>query len=84
MDRLSSKGPGGEDTYTTHLPAGRYGDVKDIANVAVFLFSPAARYISGQVFAVDGACEALRTLQVPYPQSVLDPDAVAHMIKPRL
>ena len=29
MDRLSSKGPGGEDTYTTHLPAGRYGDVKN-------------------------------------------------------
>ena len=84
MDRLSSKGPGGEDTYTTHLPAGRYGDVKDIANVAIFLFSPAARFITGEVIAVDGGAEHLRTLQLPYPQSVVDPDAVAQMIKPRL
>ena len=83
MDRLSAKGPEGVQ-YTTMYPLGRDGQIQDVANAAVFLFSPAARYISGQVFAVDGACEALRTLQVPYPQSVLDPDAVAHMIKPRL
>ena len=70
------------------LLIGKHGQTIDalqyLANAAVFPFRPAARYISGQVFAVDGACEALRTLQVPYPQSVLDPDAVAHMIKPRL
>ncbi|KAI0716134.1 NAD(P)-binding protein [Cerioporus squamosus] len=84
MDRLSSKGPDGNSNYTMHLPAGRLGDVKDIANATVFLFSPAARYITGQVLAVDGGAEHLRTLQLPYPQAVLEPDAVTHMIKPRL
>ncbi len=84
MDRLSSKGPDGNSNYTMHLPLGRLGDVKDIANATVFLFSPAARYITGQVLAVDGGAEHLRTLQLPYPHAVLDPDAVTHMIKPRL
>ncbi|KAI0762330.1 NAD(P)-binding protein [Fomes fomentarius] len=83
MDRLSSKGPDGSQ-YTLQIPVGRYGDVKEIANAAVFLFSPAARFITGQVLAVDGGTEHLRTLALPYPQSVLDPDSVTHMIKPRL
>lgn len=83
MDRLSSKGPDGSQ-YTLQIPVGRYGDVKEIANAAVFLLSPAARFITGRVLAVDGGSEHLRTLVLPYPQSVLDPDSVAHMIKPRL
>lgn len=36
------------------IPAGRWGDGADIGNVAVFLASPAARYMHGQVIAVDG------------------------------
>lgn len=83
MDRLSAKGPEGE-RYALAYPTGRIGDVKDVANAAVFLFSPAARNISGQVIAIDGASEHIRTLPLPYPQSVLDPDGVTHMIKPRL
>lgn len=35
-------------------PLGRMGDPDDIAGVAVFLASPAARYISGQTVTVDG------------------------------
>ncbi|MGF1604713.1 MAG: SDR family NAD(P)-dependent oxidoreductase [Rhodothalassiaceae bacterium] len=35
-------------------PAGRMGDPDDIAGVAVFLASPAARYITGQTIVVDG------------------------------
>ena len=66
------------------MPAGRMGDLRDIANAAVFLFSPAARYITGQVIAVDGGVEHIRTMPLPYPQSVLDPDSMVHMIKPRL
>ena len=83
MDRLSAKGPDSE-RWSQLYPLGRDGQVQDVANAAVFLFSPAARYISGQVFAVDGAAEHLRVFQLPYPQSVLDPEAISNMIKPRL
>jgi len=36
------------------IPLGSLGQPEDIANAAVFLASPAARYITGQVLAVDG------------------------------
>ena len=36
------------------IPLGTLGQPEDIANAAVFLASPAARYITGQVLAVDG------------------------------
>jgi len=36
-------------------PLGMHGHGTDIANLALFLCSPAARFISGQVIAVDGA-----------------------------
>jgi 3-oxoacyl-[acyl-carrier protein] reductase len=36
------------------IPAGRFGTPEDVADVAVFLASDAARYITGQVLNVDG------------------------------
>jgi len=36
------------------IPLGRLGETDDISGVARFLVSPAARYITGQVLAVDG------------------------------
>lgn len=36
------------------IPMGSFGKVEDIAHAAVFLASPAARYITGQVITVDG------------------------------
>jgi 2-deoxy-D-gluconate 3-dehydrogenase len=36
------------------IPAGRWGDPKDIAGAAVFLASPAADYMNGHILAVDG------------------------------
>ena len=39
----------------TGIPLGRLGEVQDIANMAVFLASPAADHISGAEFVVDGA-----------------------------
>lgn len=36
------------------VPLGGMGDVEDIANASLFLASPAARYITGQLLAVDG------------------------------
>jgi 2-deoxy-D-gluconate 3-dehydrogenase len=36
------------------IPAGRWGEPEDIAGAAVFLCSPAARYLHGHVLVVDG------------------------------
>lgn len=36
------------------IPTGRWGEPEDIAGAAVFLASPAADYVTGQVLAVDG------------------------------
>lgn len=82
MSRLTPLKPGAWDDVP--LPLGRMGDIKDIANATVFLFSDAASFVTGQVLAVDGGNEHLRTFGLPYPQAVLDPASVSNMIKPRL
>jgi NAD(P)-dependent dehydrogenase (short-subunit alcohol dehydrogenase family) len=41
-------------TYERRIPLGRIGAVGEIADAAVFLASPAARYITGQQLVVDG------------------------------
>jgi NAD(P)-dependent dehydrogenase (short-subunit alcohol dehydrogenase family) len=40
--------------YEKKIALGRLGDPDDCAGAAVFLLSPAARYITGQVLVVDG------------------------------
>jgi 3-oxoacyl-[acyl-carrier protein] reductase len=37
-----------------HCPAGYIGEPEDLANLVLFLCSPKARYITGQVIHVDG------------------------------
>ncbi|KAK1232765.1 peroxisomal 2 4-dienoyl-CoA reductase sps19 [Marasmius sp. AFHP31] len=83
MDRLSNKSAPGSG-WISGGPVGRIGDIKDVANATVFLFSDAASYITGQVLPVDGGWEHLRTTQLPYPQAVLDPASVGKMIKARM
>ncbi|HXT72008.1 MAG TPA: SDR family oxidoreductase [Vicinamibacterales bacterium] len=41
-------------TYSKTIPLGRYGEPSEFANAAVFLFSDAARYITGASLQVDG------------------------------
>jgi 3-oxoacyl-[acyl-carrier protein] reductase len=41
-------------TILTQIPLGNFGVADDIAGAALFLAGPAARYITGQVLAVDG------------------------------
>jgi len=42
------------DALKQHIPLGALGEAEDVAGVARFLVGPAARYITGQVLAVDG------------------------------
>jgi NAD(P)-dependent dehydrogenase (short-subunit alcohol dehydrogenase family) len=42
------------DRITARIPLGRWAQPDDIAGSAVFLATPAARYITGTVLAVDG------------------------------
>jgi 2-deoxy-D-gluconate 3-dehydrogenase len=42
------------EQLSVRIPAGRWGTPEDIGNVVVFLASPAAAYVHGQVLAVDG------------------------------
>ncbi|MBC8364625.1 MAG: SDR family oxidoreductase [Actinobacteria bacterium] len=47
--------------YEDQVSMRTFVDGRDIAAMAVFLASPAARYVNGQVIAVDGGLESLRT-----------------------
>jgi 3-oxoacyl-[acyl-carrier protein] reductase len=49
-----SLGPAGAEKAGEFIPMGRIGEPEDIADVALFLASNAARYITGQVVVVDG------------------------------
>lgn len=54
LSREHSLGPEGLEQAASFIPMGRVGEPEDIADVALFLASPAARYLTGQVIAVDG------------------------------
>lgn len=42
------------EAILARIPAGRWGDPQDLAGATVFLASPAARYVTGHLLAVDG------------------------------
>jgi 2-dehydro-3-deoxy-D-gluconate 5-dehydrogenase len=46
--------PARREQISVRIPAGRWGTPEDVGNVVVFLASPAAAYVHGQVLAVDG------------------------------
>ena len=90
MDRLSVKlrsGSAAQGTpidWSADVPLARLGDKRDVANAAVFLFSPAASFVSGALLVVDGASHHVCPPQMPYPMSVLHPEKIKELIKPRL
>lgn len=54
LSKEHSLGPEGAEAAGAIIPMGRIGEPDDIADVAVFLASSAARYMTGQVVVVDG------------------------------
>ena len=42
------------EKYLTMVPLGRFGNVEEVADIACFMLSPAAAYITGQVIQADG------------------------------
>ena len=54
LSETHSLGPAGLEAAASFIPMGRVGEPDDIADVILFLASGAARYLTGQVIAVDG------------------------------
>jgi 3-oxoacyl-[acyl-carrier protein] reductase len=57
MGRAKAAGTSADDikaAYSKVIPLGRYGDPAEFGSAAVFLFSDAARYITGASLQVDG------------------------------
>jgi len=52
--RYRTLSPEAQKSLTAHIPAGRAASGEDMANMALFLASPASGYVSGQIIAVDG------------------------------
>ncbi len=53
-DRIHRDDPERYAAVLAKIPFGRYGRPEDIANVALFLASPLAAWVTGQIIAVDG------------------------------
>lgn len=81
MDRLAVRS---DSKKNSNHPAGRLGRISDIENATIFLFSDAAAYITGQALAVDGGTMHFSFSNLPYPMSVINPESVAHMIRPKM
>jgi len=71
MDRLG-KG-GAKEAWIRSVPLQRLGSSADVANTALFLFSEAANWITGQLLVVDGASEYTRPA-IGYPDIVVYPE----------
>ncbi|KAG8906222.1 hypothetical protein FRB99_007368 [Tulasnella sp. 403] len=84
MERLSAQHADAMNQTISIIPLQRMGEKQDCANMAVFLFSEAANWITGQILVVDGGSEHLRPPQLPYPSSVLDPEGTKSIIKGKL
>jgi len=66
IDEAAAKAAGtsveqAEQEAVALIPAGRYGDPQEFANVAVFLASDQASYVTGTTIVIDGG--ATRSMQ---------------------
>jgi 3-oxoacyl-[acyl-carrier protein] reductase len=49
---------GVKESFASRIPAGFLGEPEDVASLVGYLASPRARYINGQVIAIDGGLTA--------------------------
>ncbi|HEX6138408.1 MAG TPA: SDR family oxidoreductase [Casimicrobiaceae bacterium] len=54
LTRALQEDPGRSDAIRARTPLGRWAEPRDIAGAAVFLCSPAARFMTGAIVPVDG------------------------------
>ncbi|ADE16805.1 short-chain dehydrogenase/reductase SDR [Nitrosococcus halophilus Nc 4] len=67
-----------QDNWMPHIPAGRFGRPQDIAEMAVYLCSKAADWVTGQSFVVDGGMLARMDMpRRPQPPLPPLPDPIA-------
>lgn len=59
LGRVASKGRPSRDATVPFIPLGRFGVAEEVADAVIFLLSDQARYITGQVLAVDGGLSTL-------------------------
>ncbi|KAE8271859.1 hypothetical protein A4X09_0g487 [Tilletia walkeri] len=78
LERLTPKGA--QESLAAMVPMQRVGQKDDIANAAVFLFSPAASYVTGTKLVVDGGAWQTAGAWLPYPDSTLDAKGLRDMI----
>jgi enoyl-[acyl-carrier protein] reductase III len=57
-------------TVLRKIPKGRPGTVQEMAEVVLFLLSPASEYITGQTIVVDGG---LSVVAPPFPEDLTPP-----------
>lgn len=54
MERLSKSDEESAKLSKKRVPVGRYGEVKEIADATIYLFSEAGSYVNGNILVVDG------------------------------
>lgn len=54
MERLAKSDPESTAQSKRAIPLGRWGEIKEIADATVYLFSDAGNYVNGELLVVDG------------------------------
>ena len=54
MGKLAWGDPQKSDPMLAKIPSGRFGEPREVANLVLFLCSPASNFISGQNVFIDG------------------------------
>ncbi|CCG81985.1 Oxidoreductase, short-chain dehydrogenase/reductase family [Taphrina deformans PYCC 5710] len=81
MDRLLPKAQ--KDAMNKSIPLQRQGSTNDIADGTVYLFSPAAAWVTGQILIVDGGSWHTSRSSFPYPEIVLGQANLTDDVKQR-